>query len=739
MARRAPKRTSSRAPVRMKGATVPKGPPGALRPPTNGAPPATPPIETRPDQNAVAPWPLNDRYPLIIGVHLTEGYLASVFRLAITGYRQQFVDLLDELLEHDPHVFSVLQKRIISTANGRMEVRPFEIAEDDPDYQIAQDAAAMVQSEIDRIPNLTQSIASLLWGLYYGVSASEIMWSRDSDGWHIDRLQMVHSRRLAYPDMQSWSLYVWDQGQVYGWQAPWGESPTNSQVFGTRIADWPGKFITYCPQLRGDYPTREGIGRQIATWVLFKRAGVRGAMAYLERFAKGFMDGTYSTQDDGKPREATPEDIAELRQALAKVGPGSGSFAMHADSVKLDPKGYEGTGTAKVTYQEWIGICDSQISKATLGGTLGTEVGGTGGGNRSLGEVQERGEVDLEQYDATTLAECFRKDIIFWLVRLNMPAAAHVMPHLFINVDREPDAKTLIANAKEMTEMGLRVDGKKLSDETGVALIPSPDDKPVGTFHTDFIDPSLVYPDLMSDEAKQQKQDATDAQQKLAEAKAAQPTVIGAPGGNAPPGAGAGKQPSGVRPKPGASPKAKDADKATDTDKSKPDAKAVRASFSDEERADDQAMCLLLKSMGAGKKVAQEVYDQLLEDYPANSLGWILSGHWTGPVEIPTADIDFSEQHEWRASHEPIQPYVDRIESGKRKPVVLVQTPGNPKALIVDGHHRSLASKELGIPVLAYIAKVHVDDGPWLELHSLQKRGSSKGSWSISPAQQQSA
>lgn len=50
------------------------------------------------------------------------------------------------------------------------------------------------------------------------------------------------------------------------------------------------------------------------------------------------------------------------------------------------------------------------------------------------------------------------------------------------------------------------------------------------------------------------------------------------------------------------------------------------------------------------------------------------------------------------------------------------------RTIIVDGHHRVLAFEKLGRPVTAYVATVHSDspDAPWLHLHSLQKRGSSK-------------
>lgn len=696
-------------------------------PPRHLAPEAMPPIAQTGRPQAVAPWPLIDRYPIVQGSRLTVEYVSAVFRLATTGYRQQYVDLLGELLEQDPHLFSVLSKRILSTANARLEITAADVPEDGPDFDLAKETAEMVRAEIARIPDLSRAFAELLWGLYYGVATAEIFWSRDSDGWHIDRLEFVHTRRLSYPDSQSWDLCIWDQGQVLGWQSPWGEAPTNSATFGTRIADWPGKFITFRPQLRGEYPTRDGLGRQTAVWSIFKRIGARNAVAYLERFSKPFMDVAYTTTDgseqDGPHRQASEEDQALARRIVDTIGPGGASGVSHPDSITVEPKTFEGasSGGTKLTYTEWIGVCNGEHSKAVLGSTLGTEVG-HGGGNRALGEVMERSELDIEQYDAGRLGEAVKRDLVTWLVRLNKPEALHLVPDASIHVGKDPDPKAVLENADKMTKMGGRVDLDKLADQTGLTLIPNEPGadgktRPRGSFTSDVVDPTLVEPDLLSPEAKQEKLDdkAHDQQVEIEKAKA--PKVAPGVPGAAPP---AGKAPSAKKP---------------------------RTKMTADELAADQAIeashRVLLSDATfhmVGRGRAKAVYEQLLDDYPASALGWILSAQWRGPVEVPLAHIDFSERRRWTASKEQasdpasIEAYVQRIRGGKRKPAVMVVRPSNPLHAIVDGHHRTLAQESMGWPVLAYVADVQVDDGPWASLHNMQKSGSSKGSYSTEPA-----
>jgi len=673
---------------------------GTAMPPVAGAPSPLPPIATNPEQQALSPWPVNDRFPIVIGQGLNFTYLSSVFRLASTGYRQQLVDLFNELLETDTHLLSVVSKRILSVANGRVEIVPVDLPEDHPDFEKAKKLAAFVQSEVDRVPDLTQKLQSLLWAIYTGVAACEIFWTRDSDGWHVERLEFVHSRRLAYPDYQTWDLFIWDQGQVYGWQAAFGQ-PTNANLYGLRIADWPGKYIVYCPQLKGDYPTREGIGRPLSIFAVAKKLGVRGAMSYLERFAKGFMDVSWKTYDsnasaDGtpqSPREATDEDIAMAKQIASAIGPGSGSDSVHPDSITVEPKAYEGTGTAKLTWPEWIQICDAQMSKCALGGTLGTEVG-KGGGNRNLGEVQERAEVDLEQYDATTLGECIKRDLVSYIVRLNQPDQLHLTPHVLIHVDTDPDPKSLCEVAGKMVDMGAPVDADKLADQVGLELVPNETGKPRRLFKSDVADPFAVDDDLKSEEAKAAEQEEKDRQHEVAKTKASQPTVVGAPG------AGAAGKKNSLKGKP--------------TAKGKPDPKSpapTGTSKSKRNLADKPA------------RPAEALFEQLSEDYPREAILWIKAVPVRGPVEVDVSQLDFANRSKWKASQEPdrVDWFASRMEAGDQKPVFLIKRPNKKKLMIADGHHRSLAAEKAELPLLAYIATVHTEEGPWDELHDSQR------------------
>jgi HK97 family phage portal protein len=123
---------------------------------------------------------------------------------------------------------------------------------------------------------------------------------------------------------------------------------------------------------------------------------------------------------------------------------------------------------------------------------------------------------------------------------------------------------------------------------------------------------------------------------------------------------------------------------------------------------------------------AEQVRDQLLQNYPVEALGWVGNATWTGPTAVDIDTVDFDDEKDWAATQEPkrVRHFVRQIKKrGKTKPVVLVKAPGNPKLLIIDGHHRALAYRKAGRPILAWIGTVDQDHGPWTQLHSSQFHG----------------
>ena len=431
----------------------------------------------------LAPWPALDKGQgqIVIGAGLSLSYISSIFRLSMLGYRQQYVDLLDELLEKEPHGFSVLQKRVLSVATGELQLR----ASIDGDAK-AEEICKACTEMVNAIPDLSQHLGALAWATYYAVTGTETHWQRDGRTWFPERLSFIHSRRLSYPISGSWDLYLWDLGAMMGGAlggmpslstlGPRPNPAAKQSLFGLRIADAPGKFMIHAPQIRGNYPIREGLGRQLAYWFAMKLIGSRKAPAYLQRWAEPIPEASYSRGDKGSASTpgATEEDIADAKTAMKAMGAGQLASWVHADAVTLSMNGPDGTHPA-ITFAEWISICNAEISKAVLGGTLSTEVG-HGGGNRSLGDTQKKSESLLINYDAKLLAATIKRDLITWLVRLNFPGVHdRYIPHVKIHCDDAPDPLRVIEKNSKAASAGMPVDADAVAREAGITLVKNGD------------------------------------------------------------------------------------------------------------------------------------------------------------------------------------------------------------------------------------------------------------------------
>jgi len=426
-------------------------------------------------QRPVAPWPVIDKFPTILGSNLTIAYLAAVYRLCQNGYRQQYVDALDDLLERDCHTQAVLGQRVLAVAGGRVEITPASVS--DPksvDAARAKEISADIQRRVDAIPGRTQAFATLLFSaLYYAEGADEILWDLRSDGWWVRKLAFIHSRRIAYPDQTDWEPHIWDQGSVSPGMS--GYFPTE-QSFGLRLVDFPGKFIHHAPSVRANYPTRDGIGHTIAWCMALKLIAMRGAGTYVERFGKPWVIGTYSTgekDNDFKPRAATKEDIAACDATLAALGQGSLAGATVPDSIKVELAGPGVNGaTGGINHEKLIQICNEEISKAVRGGTLTTDAGDHGA--RSLGEIHEQGDVRNARFDAQCLADTLKSDLVWWLTHLNYPGEERLCPDVTIHVEKL-SPELILDRALKLAAVGAPVDGRTLMEQMGVAAI-DPDD-----------------------------------------------------------------------------------------------------------------------------------------------------------------------------------------------------------------------------------------------------------------------
>jgi 8-oxo-dGTP pyrophosphatase MutT (NUDIX family) len=121
----------------------------------------------------------------------------------------------------------------------------------------------------------------------------------------------------------------------------------------------------------------------------------------------------------------------------------------------------------------------------------------------------------------------------------------------------------------------------------------------------------------------------------------------------------------------------------------------------------------------------EHVLNLMRSNFPEKALEWVRRARWVGPVNVPWERVDVQDIDKWASSHQPeaVNRFAKEIQagSGHTNPSILIQDNDSPKAIIIDGHHRALARKKLGKPVLAYLGMIDPKDRLAAEeTHSLQ-------------------
>lgn len=433
--------------------------------------PVIPEIKPTPIQALVAPPPQVERYPIVIGSSLSTQYITSTYRLATQGWRWQFVDVINELFEHDPHARGVTRQRLLPLAGARVVVMPAKLPESasQSDKDQAKKIADEVQRQFDTLPMRAQALGKLAWGIVYGLSGAETLWDRSQEPgvkWEVIGLQFIHSRRLNLPDPNSWDVYIYDQGPVNPWSGQ-----NLSLGYGLRVADYPGKFIVHAPALNGDYSTRDGEARYVGVYMALKRMIVRCTAQDFERTIRPWVVGYFNREKKAEDSTvAGPEDIARLSEVVEALGLGSLNSGVLPDACKVEILRAASTLSAK-EFAEWL---DQQVTLSMLGQTYTTAPSQRG--THEAASVADANTIKINRYDAQCLADTLERDLVRWMVELNWPGSSRrLMPRLQIVVEDAPNPKLFGDLVKLATSVDIPVDVDEAGERMGLPVVKAED------------------------------------------------------------------------------------------------------------------------------------------------------------------------------------------------------------------------------------------------------------------------
>lgn len=403
-----------------------------------------------------------DRVQRRLGAGLTPQSITATQRAADEGRMALWADLLDEVRQGDPHLHGDLQKRELSVSGADYELR----LPSDAGKRAGANALAICRDAIDAIAPPAGSLAvsfrsalqSLLTATWHGRAAVELVYARDGRYMLPREAYPIHARRLSWSNDRDWRLYLYDETAGMGSFSRYPGVPFDD------MATFPaGKIMLHVPRVFGTYPTREGLGRALVWYSAFKRWTVRDWLAFAEWAGRGLRVGKYATgRDPQKDGRANEEDKDALEDALSAMSSTVATIIPDVTDVQVIEAKENGV------HEELVKLCNGEMSKAVLGGTLTSDPGDRGA--RSLGEVHLRAMTQLLKADAENLSDTLRRDLFAPLVRMNLGDRAPV-PRIAFNVEPPEDSKARAERLKLYMDHGLTIPAEWVRDMEG---IPTP-------------------------------------------------------------------------------------------------------------------------------------------------------------------------------------------------------------------------------------------------------------------------
>lgn len=291
--------------------------------------------------------------------------------------------IYDEI-ERDTHAWAVLQKR-----KKTLVARPWEVEPGGED-QIDRDAAEFMTELLKELP-YDRICEDALDATLKGFSVGEIVWGRDGRFIVPERIISHDQRRFVFdPDWKPRLLTL------------------NNMMKGEQLPD--RKFIIHRHGVKGNNPYGLGLGTRLFWPVLFKREGVAFWMTFLEKYASPTVIGKtpYGMLDDAQNRLL--DTLTKLVQQAAVTVPIGTEVSM-----------LEATRSGAVSYKEWCEYWDNQMSIATLGETLSTDIQGQG--SRAAADTHAEIKELLVDADGDLLADTHQGSLVRWTIDINFPGA----------------------------------------------------------------------------------------------------------------------------------------------------------------------------------------------------------------------------------------------------------------------------------------------------------------------------
>jgi len=368
---------------------------------------------------------------------MTQERVMGCISAAESGETRDLFSLYRDVVLTNSHLQSELMKRKLAVLGDAMSFMPF-----DRKLQADIDTANAIDAEVSACKGWLRAASFLLDSTLYPVAVIEKTFVAVGKGYRIAGLTPVPYQLL---DFTSGRMMIYDV------------NPTNGQPLLTKHDVDPNRYIVHRGHLLSTPDNWGGPMRSILFWWLLAAMDREWWAKFLEKYGTPFMVGKF--------RDEEGRSILERAFALScRLG---GLVISEGTSVELKEAAAANSGTA---YQQFITICEREMSKLVLGQTMTTEAQPSGLGSGQA-NVQEGVRQDIRRFDGKMLAETLRDQLITQLVAINrLPGNVPL-----ISLGSESDAKvsSAISLLTSLKQAGLRVtdDGLyALSEKVGLPI-----------------------------------------------------------------------------------------------------------------------------------------------------------------------------------------------------------------------------------------------------------------------------
>lgn len=353
------------------------------------------------------------------GRDITLGFLPGLGRTrpmqdSVLAARGGGLELYEEVLR-DWQAYSTFQQRRTAVVSKEWEVLPG--AEDKASVKAADSLRAQLAAL-----RFDAATDKMLFGVWYGYAAAEMLWARDGAEIVIDRIKVKKARRFRFDNEGRLLLLT-------ATQALDGEP-------------MPGrKFWTYQTGAdNDDDPYGLGLGHYCYWPVWFKKNGIRFWTLLLDKFGGPTGIGKY-------PSGATKEEQTKLLQAVAAIRSSSGVVIPEGMMIEF----LEASRTGEVGNDSFVDRMDAAIAKVVLSQTMTTDAKSTGLGS-SQGEVHEGVKEAVVKADADLVCASFNAGPARWLTEWNHPGATP--PKLWRRIEPPEDLDRLADRDTKIFALG---------------------------------------------------------------------------------------------------------------------------------------------------------------------------------------------------------------------------------------------------------------------------------------------